>query len=94
MPSHDQDPSTQPQHRGRSRAAERPCGAQPYPPYVNTDSERRRWELSEQAAYRLFEDVGADNVLIWTTTRSLYRSDIPTGVPDESAAARTKDGEA
>ncbi len=62
-----------------------PAGV-PRPPYDLSDEERRRWDACvrlTEATWRRFEpDSPVDRTFLIHTTRSLYRSDIPTG-PDE-----------
>ena len=52
-----------------------------YPPYVVSDDERERWDLSLGIATELFGDVGPDHV--WMATRSIYRGPIPTRTADD-----------
>ena len=63
-----------------------PAGT-PYPPYVRTDEERRRWDVCVEGAVaysELCEPGGvADSQFVWYFTRSIYKSDIPTGTPDD-----------
>lgn len=47
-----------------------------YPPYVCTPEQRRRWELSEGIARKLFGDI--DEASVWMAARSIYNGDIPT----------------
>lgn len=47
-----------------------------YPPYVVSEEERRRWELSQGIAVELFGDAGGAHV--WQATRAIYYGDIPT----------------
>ena len=58
---------------------ERGEDARPYPPYVITEAERKRWDLAEGIARLIFDDAGEAQV--WQATRSVYRSDIPTEPP-------------
>lgn len=46
-----------------------------YPPYVVTAVERRRWRLASGIARAMFDDEPNR----WSATRSIYRSDVPTG---------------
>ncbi len=48
-----------------------------YPVYVVTSEERRRWDLAAGIARQLFGDVDEANV--WVATRTIYRSETPTG---------------
>ena len=48
----------------------------PYPPYVTTQAERKRWDVSEALARELFGDVSEAQV--WQATRSLYHGPIKT----------------
>lgn len=43
----------------------------PYPPYIRTRSERRRWDRAERRARELFGDVDEANV--WMATRAIFR---------------------
>jgi hypothetical protein len=70
--------SRPPWRRLDSRPNDRSRSGRPYPPYVTTEADRRRWDLSEQAARRVAANIGGDEATIWLATRSLYRSDIPT----------------
>lgn len=56
----------------------------PYPPYVLTPEQRRRWDAAEAAARRVAEEIGGNEETVWLATRSLYKSDIPTGPPLET----------
>jgi hypothetical protein len=47
-----------------------------YPPYIQTDEERRRWNLAEAIARELFGDLDAASV--WMATRAIFRCEIPT----------------
>jgi hypothetical protein len=49
-----------------------------YPPYVSTESDRRRWDLCAAIATDLFGGVTGSSADVWAATRALYRSDIPT----------------
>ena len=51
-----------------------------YPPYVVTVEERRRWDLSVEAAEAYFADLEPRQrrEQVWSAARVLYRSDIPT----------------
>lgn len=54
-------------------------GDPPYPPYVNTEEERRRWDLSKATARDLAANSDIDDpAFVWLATRSIYNSDIPT----------------
>lgn len=62
----------------------------PFPGYVQTSEQRRRWEICADAATTLStlcEPNGRpDSGFVWVTTRALYGSDIPTGeLPPEGA---------
>lgn len=52
----------------------------PYPHGVTTPEQRRRWDASAAAAAHLGGQDG-DEAFVQEATRSLYRSDIPTGEP-------------
>jgi hypothetical protein len=56
----------------------------PYPPYVQSLEEKRRWDVCEELAEAMFGDLdpGQARAQIWSATRVYYRSDMPTG--DES----------
>ena len=64
-----------------------PAGT-PYPPYVRTAEDRARWDIclkTATAMSELCEPSGvADSQYVWFTTRSFYKSDIPTGDPSDS----------
>jgi len=47
-----------------------------YPPYVQTDDQRRRWELSAGIAEKLFGEDGVAQV--WSATRAIYAGPLPT----------------
>jgi hypothetical protein len=50
-----------------------------YPPYVTRAEERRRWDLSVAIARSLMYDpLGTDPAAVWTMTRQIYHSEIPT----------------
>src|SRR4051812_32027307 len=51
-----------------------------YPPYVLTAQEEHRWDLCEQMSEALFADLdpGQRREQVWSATRALYSSDIPT----------------
>lgn len=53
-------------------------GVPAYPDFVRTESERRRWDVSCEAALNVVEQIGGDEVTVMLATRSLYKSDIPT----------------
>lgn len=60
----------------------------PYPPYVQTESDTRRWDAAygiAEGLSRLFEESGEpDARWVWYTTRALYNdSSTPTGDGDE-----------
>jgi len=42
--------------------------------------------MASRAAVRAAAEIGGDDATIWMATRSLYRSDIPTGVDSETSA--------
>lgn len=67
----------------------------PYPPYVQSAAERRRWDVCAQLATHasaLHESSGnADPRFVWYATRGLYTSDTPTGA-EEVEEARTDEG--
>lgn len=63
----------------------------PYPGYVQTPEQRRRWDMcahmvTELAAY--YEGGRADARFVWVGTRALYNSDIPSEqrTPESDAA--------
>lgn len=57
-----------------------------YPPYVQSEDERRRWDLSAAIARQHFGEAGPDHV--WTATRSIYRDQsVPTEAPDDGGGA-------
>jgi hypothetical protein len=47
-----------------------------FPPFVVTEDDRRRWQLAEGVAARVFDGEPA---AAWQMARTLYRSDMPTG---------------
>lgn len=51
--------------------------AHSYPIYVNSDEERRRWDLAVGIAQELFGDIG-DPSQVWMAARSIYQGPIPT----------------
>jgi hypothetical protein len=57
-------------------------GQTPYPPYIESAEERRRWDLCEGIGEALFGDL--DPASVWLATRAIYRSDVPTGVSARS----------
>ena len=64
-----------------------PAGT-PYPPYVRTLEDRARWDICLKTATAMSElcepSGAADSQYVWFTTRSFYKSDIPTGDPPDS----------
>lgn len=60
-----------------------------YPPYAEPREQTRRWNLCEDTAEAMsafFEPSGiADPVFVWSMTRTLYKSDIPTDEPVNEA---------
>ena len=50
----------------------------PYPPYIRTESGRRRWDLAEALAVLIFEDPPGSGST-WLATRVIYDMDLPTG---------------
>ena len=52
------------------------------PPFVISDEDRRRWELAEAVAVRIFG--GEDAAGIWQCARVLFNSDVPTGDLDDA----------
>lgn len=67
----------------------------PPPPYVVTDADRERWELSGKIAEALWEanapDEPMDPQFYWTMQRTVYASDVPTGSPDDIAKSVGQD---
>ena len=61
----------------------------PIPGYVQTDAQRDRWYVCASIVTEMsaaLEPSGEpDPRFVWTGTRALYRSDIPTGDPDPDA---------
>jgi hypothetical protein len=51
--------------------------AESYPPYITTDAERARWDVSAAIADQLFGDLGPEHA--WMATRAIYRDGAPTG---------------
>lgn len=51
-------------------------GDPPYPPYVVTSEDQRRWDLAQGIARSIFEEDGP--AAIWLATRSIYKSGLPT----------------
>lgn len=47
-----------------------------YPPDVQTPEQRERWDLARKTAEGLWP---GDPAMIWSATRTIYKSDIPTG---------------
>jgi hypothetical protein len=69
-----------PRRRGKTEAASGRVGIprmaeEPYPLYVKTDDERRRWDLCRGISAELWGD---DVQMIWQATRTLYMSPVPT----------------
>jgi hypothetical protein len=64
----------------------------PFPGYVQTPEQRRRWEVCADAAATLSAlhepSGGPDSRFVWVTTRALYNSDIPTGELPAAEARR------
>lgn len=58
----------------------------PYPPYVQTEAQRHRWDVAYEiaaSASALYEADGRpDSRVTWYGTRALYNSDTPTGESD------------
>jgi hypothetical protein len=55
-----------------------------YPRYVQTAEQKRRWRASIAAAEKFAAQSGGDATSVWLATRSLYKSDIPTGGEPET----------
>jgi hypothetical protein len=55
------------------------------PPFVQTDEQRARWHVCLAAAVTIAQKTGADATFVFSTTRELFHSDLPTGSPDEVA---------
>lgn len=55
----------------------------PYPPYVVTPEQKRRWDKALEAAEAMFADLepSQQREQAWGAARVLYNSDIPTGDP-------------
>lgn len=55
----------------------------PYPPFVTTADEKRRWDACAEAADAMFADLepAQRREQAWSAARVLYNSDIPTGDP-------------
>jgi hypothetical protein len=51
-----------------------------YPPYVVMPEQKRRWDLCVQMSEALFADLdpGQRREQVWSATRALYHSGIPT----------------
>lgn len=63
-----------------------------YPPFVTNQEQRRRWDLCAKMAENMYADLEESlrRTHVWSTTRALYSSDIPTdppGVPTPVAPA-------
>lgn len=56
----------------------------PYPPYVVTPEQKRRWDAASAAARNVAAGIGGNERTVWLATRSLYKSDIPTGQAPEN----------
>lgn len=52
-------------------------GDVPYPPYVQTDSDKQRWNAAVRAAMAAM-DAPQESTDVVAATRVLYGSDIPT----------------
>jgi hypothetical protein len=64
-------------------------GFRRFPPYIRTEADHERWALCEGIAKRqaeLFSD-DAELQFIWLTTRTLFRSSIPTGRQEDQDRA-------
>jgi hypothetical protein len=61
----------------------------PPPPFVRTDADRKRWDISGKVAEAIFHDNAPgeplDPVFYWHMQRTVYGSDIPTGTPGDVA---------
>jgi hypothetical protein len=59
----------------------------PYPPYVISEEERRRWDWSTLLALgmsRVYSNDHPDNTFIWFSTRSIYENPVyEMGTPAE-----------
>jgi hypothetical protein len=63
----------------------------PYPGYVQTEEQRRRWDMCAHMVTELsahYEGGRADARFVWVGTRALYNSEIPTSerTPESDAA--------
>lgn len=55
-----------------------------YPPYVISDEDKRRWELSVGVAAQALGEP-KDSEAVWSAARVMYHSDIPTDDPEPEA---------
>lgn len=71
-------PAPDPERPDRGVAGPEGAGLEPrYPGFISTYAEMRRWELASTLAGEIFGDFG-DPGIVWSATRALYDSDIPT----------------
>src|SRR4051812_16860844 len=72
----------------------RPDSWNPYPPYVQTEQEKRRWRLAGRAALVAFDYQPGDaldrldRAVIWTVQRTIFGSGTATGDGDLTADER------
>ncbi len=69
----------------------------PPPPYVVTDADRERWDLSGKVAEAIWNDNAPgerlDPVFYWHMQRTVYKSDIPTSATGDRIPESDTDGE-
>lgn len=60
-----------------------------YPPYVVSLEDKRRWDVCEDLANKMFADLdpAQKREQVWSAIRAYYQSDAPTG--DESERITT-----
>ncbi len=63
---------------------------QHYPPYVITEADQARWDLSMAIAETTIAELGdgtPDTAFLWSYARTVYHSELPTGDPAELGEA-------
>ncbi len=59
-----------------------PPPAEYYPPWIESEEDRSRWDLSAAIARQIFEDDGP--AAVWMATRAVFASEVSTEEPPPS----------